>query len=92
MRTIYLPSVLNDDTYSTLQHSIQDSRREDVVVDVTHLDLIESRLTALLRGALSALKADHHSLTVVRALGFGARPTPVAVSELEAAPTARATR
>jgi hypothetical protein len=92
MRTIYLPSVLNGDSYSALELSIQDSRREDVVVDVTHLDLMESRLTALLRGAMLALKADHHSLTVVKALGFGAKPTPVVVSELEAAPRGLATR
>jgi len=85
MRTIYLPSVFNDDVYSTLQHAMQDSRGENLVVDATYLDVIDSRLIALLRRAMSALNADHHSLTVVKTFGVGGTPTPVTVSELEAA-------
>ena len=85
MRTIYLPSVLNDDVYSTLQHAMQDSRGENLVVDATYLDVIDSRLIALLRRAMSALNADHHSLTVVKTFGVGGTPTPVTVSELEVA-------
>jgi hypothetical protein len=91
MRTVYLPSILSDAAFSTLQLSIQDSGHDDLVVDVTHLDLIDSRLTALLRRAKLALNTDHHSLTVVKALGVGATPTPVTVSELEAAQSALAT-
>ena len=85
MRTIYLPSVFNDDVYSTLQHAMQDSRGENLVVDATYLDVIDSRLIALLRRAMSALKADHHSLTVVKTFGVGGTPTLVTVSELAVA-------
>jgi anti-anti-sigma regulatory factor len=90
MRTIYLPSVLNDDVYSTLQLAIQDSRGENLVVDATYLDVIDSRLIALLRRAMSALDANHHSLTVVKTFGVGRTPTPVTVSELEVAQSAPA--
>ncbi len=85
MRTIYLPSMLNDDVYSTLQSSIRGLSEEDLVVDATHLGEMDSRLLALLRSATSALNADHHSLTVVKSERAGAPPTPVIVPELEAA-------
>ena len=91
-RTIYLPSILNDEVYSTLRLSIQDSEREDLdlVVDATHLDVIDSRLIALLRRAKLALNAGHHSLTVVKTFGVGRTPTPVTVSELAVAQRALA--
>ena len=88
MRTIYLPSVLNDDVYSTSKRSIQESEGEDLVVDAPHLDVIDSHLIALLRRAMLALNADHHSLTVVKASSVGATPTLVTVSELEVAQSA----
>ncbi len=85
MRTIYLPSALNEDVYSTLQISIQGSRGEDLVVDTTYLGVMDSRLLALLRSAMLALNADNHSLTVVKSDGAGAPPTLVMIAELEAA-------
>jgi anti-anti-sigma regulatory factor len=81
-RTIYLPSVLKDSVYSALQRSIQDSTDEDLVVDTTHVGVMDSRLVAMLRAAMSALKADHHSLTVVKAVGGRATPMTLAVSDL----------
>ncbi len=85
MRTIYLPSALNDDVYSTLQSSIRGSRDEDLVVDATYLAVMDPRLLALLRSAMLALNGDHHSLTVVKSEGAGAPPTPVIVPGLGAA-------
>ncbi len=85
MRTIYLPSMLNDDVYSTVQSSIRGSRGEDLIVDATHLGEIDSRLLTLLRSAMSALNADHHSLIVVKSERAGAPPTPVILPELEVA-------
>jgi hypothetical protein len=71
-RTIYLPSMLNDDVYTTLQRSFQESRGADLVVDATYLDALDSRLAAFLRSAMAAWSSDHHSLTVVRGSGAGA--------------------
>ena len=84
-RTIYLPSVLKDSDYSILQRSIQDSTGEDLVVDATHLEVMDSRLFALLRAAMLTLNTNHHSLTVVKAVCGVATSTPIAVSDLEVA-------
>ena len=84
-RTIYLPNTLDDDTYSTLQRSFEDSRGEDLVVDATYLGLADSRCAAFLDSAIHAWAADHHSLTVVKSGAAGAPATEVSLAELSAA-------
>lgn len=85
MRTIYLPNILDDGAYSTLERSFEESRGEDLVIDATYLGAADSRFAALLGSALQAWAADHRSLTVVKSSGAGAPATQVAVAELLAA-------
>jgi len=84
-RTIYLPSIMDNNTYSILQRSFEDSRGEDLVVDATYLGWADSRCAAFLNSAIDAWAANHRSLTVVKSGVAGAPPTEVSLSELSAA-------
>jgi hypothetical protein len=84
-RTIYLPSRMDNDTYSILQRSLEDSRGEDLVVDATYLRWADSRCAAFLDSAIHAWAADHRSLTVVKSGAAGAPATEVSLAELSAA-------
>lgn len=82
-RTIYLPQALDDEVYTTLQRSFEDSRGEDLVIDMTHLGVVDARCVDLLRSAMTTWTADHHSLVVVKSGGSApamqvSLPDPVA--------------
>jgi hypothetical protein len=79
-RTIYLPEALDDKVYSTLQRSFEESRGEDLVVDMTHLGVVDARCVDFLRSAMLAWTADHHSLLVVKG-GGGAPATQISLPD-----------
>jgi hypothetical protein len=84
-RTIYLPSRMDNNTYSILQRSFEDSRGEDLVVDATYLGWADSRCAAFLSSAIHAWAANHRSFTVVKSGAAGAPATEISLSELSAA-------
>jgi anti-anti-sigma regulatory factor len=84
-RTIYLPQALDDEVYSTLQRSFEDSRGEDLVIDMTHLGVVDARCVDFLRSAMRTWNADRHSLVVVKGGGGGAPATQVSLPDPMAA-------
>jgi anti-anti-sigma regulatory factor len=67
-RTLYLPSSLNAEVANTLERTFRACRGDDLVIDASNVQAVDTQCAAVLRAALNNWASDGRSFTVLNDL------------------------